>query len=91
MGLFLNTYYDVSNKVLKISSGGFYKLNIPISKIIKISETISILSSPASSLDRLEIIYNKYDRVMISPKNKSEFISKLLKINPNIEVKLKNK
>ena len=91
LGLFLNTYYDVSDKVLKISSGGFYKLNIPIIKIMKISETRSILSSPASSLDRLEIAYNKYDRVMISPKDKSEFISKLLEINPNIEVKLKAK
>ena len=91
LGLFLNTYYDVTDSMLKIRSSGFFKLDIPISKIKKISETRSILSSPASSLDRIKITYNKYDTVMISPKNKTEFINKLLEINSSIEVNIKNK
>jgi len=91
LGLFLNTYYDITHKILKIRSSGFFKLDISISDITEISETRSVLSSPASSLDRLEITYNKHYKVMISPKNKSEFISKLLELNPNIEVNLKSK
>ncbi len=59
---------------------------IPIQSIRKISETNNILSSPAYSIDRLEIFYNKFDSIMISPKYKKEFIENLLELNPNIEI-----
>ena len=59
---------------------------IDISKITKIEKTNSILSSPALSLDRIRIRYNKYDEVLISPKVKKEFVDELLKVNPTIEI-----
>ncbi|MBC7525523.1 MAG: PH domain-containing protein [Flavobacterium sp.] len=59
---------------------------IEISKIKKIEKTNSLLSSPALSLDRIAIKFNKYDEVYISPKEKQSFIEDLLKINPVIEV-----
>jgi len=62
---------------------------IPISSINTIKETDNIISSPAASLDRLEIFYGKYDSIIISPMDKNEFIQDLLKINPNIEVDYK--
>ena len=60
--------------------------NIEIKTIRKITETYNPLSSPAASIDRIEIFYNKFDSVLISPKKKKEFIEDILKINPNIEV-----
>jgi hypothetical protein len=61
---------------------------IDISKIRKIEKTSSILSSPALSLDRIAVRYNKFDEVYISPKEKQNFLNDLLQINPNIEVKV---
>lgn len=87
--LFVTTYYTVEGANLKIKSGFIVNINFDIKSIRKISETNSLLSSPAMSLDRLEIIYNKYDSVMISPKEKAEFIKTMLEINPTIEVNYK--
>ena len=87
--IFLTTYYVIEGGNLKIRSGFIYRLDVEISTIRKINESNSILSSPATSLDRLEIIFNKYDSVLISPKEKAAFIKMLLEINPNIEVNYK--
>ncbi len=87
--LFVNTYYIIEDDVLKIRSGFLYKLNVDIHQIKKIEETNSPLSSPAASFDRIEIIYNKFDSVIISPKEKQIFIQDILQINPSIEVKYK--
>jgi len=38
------------------------------------------------SLDRLEIFYNRFDSVVISPEDKAGFIAELTKLNPEIEV-----
>jgi hypothetical protein len=62
-------------------------LNIDIHQIKRIEETNSPLSSPAASFDRIEITYNKFDSVIISPKEKLGFIQDILQINPSIEVK----
>jgi hypothetical protein len=65
-----------------------WKTKIKIQSIRKIYKTRNPLSSPAMSLDRIAIVYNKFDEVLISPKEREEFIAELLKINPNIEVKV---
>ncbi|MFC3199468.1 PH domain-containing protein [Parapedobacter deserti] len=52
----------------------------------QIEETRTLISAPAPSLDRLEIFYNKFDSIVISPKDKQGFIADLLKLNPEIEV-----
>ncbi|MBF6641940.1 PH domain-containing protein [Flavobacterium sp. J49] len=59
---------------------------IDIKSIKKIYSTHNPLSSPALSLDRIAVVYNKYDEVLISPKEREDFIRELLKINPNIVV-----
>lgn len=64
-----------------------WKTKIPIKSIHKVYRTRIPLSSPALSLDRIGVVYNKYDEIFISPKEREEFIKELLKINPNIEVK----
>jgi hypothetical protein len=65
-----------------------WKTKIDIKTIRKVYKTRNPLSSPALSLDRIAITYNKFDEVLISPKEREKFIEKLLKINPNIEVNI---
>ncbi len=81
------TQYIINENQLVVKSTWIVNERIDISKITKIEKSNSILSSPALSLDRLLVRYNKYDEVLISPKEKIEFINELLKINPTIEIK----
>ena len=78
-----------SQLIIDQSLGKWGKEVIDISTIKSIEPTHTILSAPASSLDRLRISYNKYDEVVISPRRKEEFISQLQSINPQIVFKEK--
>lgn len=64
-----------------------WRTKISIQSIHKVYRTRMPLSSPALSLDRIAIVYNKYDEIFISLKEREEFIKELLKVNPAIEVK----
>lgn len=81
-------YEIINDSTLRIKAGFFYKIDVPINAIYCIEKTNSILSAPASSLDRIEVKYNTYDSVIISPKNRNDFINELLKINPDITLKI---
>lgn len=81
---FFNTYYLIKDDKLKIRSGYFFNTEIQISEIRRIETTRTLLSSPALSLDRLEVHYNKYDTVVISPEDKQEFVKQLQRLNPSI-------
>ena len=63
-----------------------YNKTFNINDITKISATNDPISSPAWSLDRLKLQFKHEKPVLISPRNKQEFINHLLTINPNIEV-----
>ena len=82
------TRYIIKENQLIVKSMWIVNEKIEISKIRKIEKSNSILSSPALSLDRIALYYNKYDEVYISPKEKQDFLNNLLEINPNIEVKI---
>lgn len=84
--MFLTTYYLISGNDLTIKCGFMYNKTIKIENIKKITETNNPLSSPATSLDRIAIFYNKFDSIMISPKDKADFIYQLKQINDKIEV-----
>ena len=89
--MFMTTNYTIDNDELAIKSGFLFNKTIDIKTIKKITETNNPLSSPATSLDRLEINYGKFDSVIISPKHKSEFINDIKRLNPNVEIKFKKK
>lgn len=89
--MYSTTFYSIENKKLLIKCGFFYNLSIEIESIKQISESYNIISSPAFSFDRLEILYNNFDTVLISPKEKLRFIEAIKKINPQIEIKIKEK
>jgi len=84
--LFMNTYYVIEGQKLRIKCGLFFSETIEITSIKRISPTRLMMSAPAVSLDRLEILYNKFDSVLISPKDKEDFLQQLSQINPKIEV-----
>ncbi len=83
---FLSTSYTFSGNVLHIKSGLIYNRKLEISSIRKISKSSRLLSSPAASINRLSLIFNKFDEVLVSPQDKIGFVKKLLEINPEIEV-----
>ena len=66
-----------SQLIIDQSLGKWGKEVIDISTIKSIEPTHTILSAPASSLDRLRISYNKYDDIIISPRRQEEFIRQL--------------
>ncbi len=88
---FTNLRYIIDGDTLSIRCGFLYKKSIPIHAIKRVEESRSPLSSPAASLDRLEIIYNKFDSILISPKEKQAFIDELVKENPDIVVLYRKK
>lgn len=84
--LFFSTYYIINDKELSIKSSFLVNKKVDINSIRKISETNNPISSPATSFDRLELVYNKHGSILISPKDKSGFIKDILKVNPEIEI-----
>lgn len=83
--VFFNTNYTIMNDgTLKVKCGMFLNTSVAIGSITKLEDTRSILSAPALSMHRLELFYNKFDSVVISPQDKAAFVAELQKINPGI-------
>ncbi|MCM3409822.1 PH domain-containing protein [Metabacillus litoralis] len=84
--IWFGTGYKIEDDLLKAQCGPFqWKLNVK--EIRKVRKVKSIFTSPALSIDRLDIYYGKYNLIRISPENESEFIDLLLKENPQIQLK----
>jgi hypothetical protein len=62
---------------------------VEIADIKSIERTRNPISSPAASMDRIELKYGKWNTVIISPKDKKELLNAFLAINPKITVDLK--
>lgn len=81
--IFLLAYpinYEISGSTLEIRSGLLLRFTIPLSSITRVSPTNNPLSSPAWSLDRLQIDYLKNGKpkvIMVSPKDKDGFLREL--------------
>ncbi|MBB3166968.1 PH domain-containing protein [Simiduia aestuariiviva] len=72
--LLLFTYYDIDGNQLTVRSGPLY-WTIRISDIADITPIHTLLSGPALSLDKLQIRYENDRRLLISPKDKAQFIA----------------
>lgn len=86
--MYLNTYYEIEGSELKIVCGLMYKKTVDITSITRVKATRNPISSPALSLDRIEIICGRRDRVIVSPKDKEGFVSALVLVQPGIVVEL---
>ncbi|WP_187269328.1 PH domain-containing protein [Algibacter pacificus] len=90
--LYLNfsTKYTITESgILEVICGFLYHKRFDIKKIKSVAKTGNLMSSPAPSLDRIELTYGKFDVIVISPKDKNEFARALQQVNPEIENKLK--
>ena len=68
-----------------LSRTGVFIETFDIHKITSVKPTRTILSSPAASLDRIEVRAGRRS-VVISPRSKYQFVKQLLDINPSIDV-----
>ena len=82
--MYTGTSYKItSDNRLFIKCGIIESFDIDIMDIESIRKTNELTSSPALSIDRIEISY-KGGRVIISPVDKEKFIADLRKVNPRI-------
>lgn len=77
-----STYYMIEGATLLIRSSGI-TWRVPIAEIRSITPTRSPSSSPALSLDRLQIEYGGR-RILVSPEDRHKFIAALRAVNPAI-------
>ncbi|WP_157729364.1 PH domain-containing protein [Tumebacillus algifaecis] len=80
--LWVGTYYEFREHELFVK-GGPFRWKIPYDQIKTVQKTRSLVSGPALSLDRIEIIY-KMGACLISPVRETEFLEELQKRNPLI-------
>lgn len=71
--LLFSTDYRVSGETLHIRTGPF-SWKIPLAEIHSVEPSRSPLSSPALSLDRIEIHYGKSKQILISPADREGFL-----------------
>ena len=80
----------IDGNSLIIKSGFLVSKEININRIKNISETHNPLSAPAASLDRLEMAYDEYGSILISPQDKLGFLDYITRLNPQIKVQYKS-
>ena len=90
VNLIATTRYTIHGTILGVQSGFIINKKVSITTISKVVETYNPISSPAASLDRLQLYYNN-GTVIISPKDKAGFIGHLQSVNPNIVFVPRNK
>jgi len=88
--MWFNTFYLLAENELVVKCGISKAERIEYEQITSIDKTREPVRAPAPSLDRIEVRYKaksgKFsDKVIISPKNKGEFIRQLKMRNENIE------
>ena len=84
----LNTHYVLDVHALRIVSAPF-GWTVPYAELRSVTPSSSPLSSPALSLDRLELAYTRGGRrrhVLISPDDRGAFIEELARRAPQAEI-----
>jgi hypothetical protein len=71
--LLASTYYRVSAGSLEVRSGPF-RWTIPLNEITEVRKSRSALSSPALSLDRMEVKYGRGRSILLSPRDRGGFL-----------------
>ena len=81
----LGTRYELAEHDLLICSGPF-RWRVPLEQVRAVAPSRSVLSAPALSLDRLRIAYGRAGSILISPRDKLQFLSELQRRCPGIDV-----
>jgi membrane protein YdbS with pleckstrin-like domain len=72
--IFTRTHYTIAHGELRVVSGPFRR-TVPLAEITSIEPSRNPLSSPALSLDRLKVSYGDNKYILISPADKTGFLS----------------
>lgn len=80
---YASTEYEVTATELLVRSGPVRK-TIPLDTLSRIRPSNSIMSAPALSIDRLELQYNKFDEILISPADKRGFLAAIVARAPQV-------
>lgn len=84
--LWTTTEYLLDERELLVRAGPF-RWRIPVAEIREVKPTRNPLSSPALSLDRLEIRYGQRGFLLISPEDRERFFRSLGLQAPHLEVR----
>ena len=85
-----STSYEIREKDVLICKMLFFKKQIPIQTIRKIERAngLYIGWKMNTSWKCLVVHYNKYDELLISPENETEFIREITRLNNSISITL---
>jgi hypothetical protein len=78
--------YTLDDQHLRIYMGPILYRSIEIQSIRKMEKSNNPLSSPAASLRRIAIHYNKWGYVLISPRDRESFIEEVWKRKAQLEI-----
>jgi hypothetical protein len=76
--------YEVGDEALVIRVGPF-RSRIPMHTIYELRPTRSILSAPAASLNRIEVV-SSYARAVVSPRDRAGFVGAIKARVPSVRV-----
>ena len=79
----LNTYYVVSAQAIRIQFGPI-RYSRPVAAITRMRATRSFLSSPAWSLDRIELATERGVWILVSPHDKAGFVRAVVAHAPHV-------
>jgi hypothetical protein len=82
--LFLSTRYELDGRRLVARSGPL-RWRIDLATVESVTPSRNPLSSPALSLDRLEIHYGAGKRILVSPAERDRFLAALSRAEPALE------
>lgn len=82
--LFLSTCYELDGRELVVRSGPL-RWRIDLATVESVTPTRNPLSSPALSLDRLQIRYGKGRFLLVSPVERNPFLNALARAEPALE------
>ncbi len=74
--LYRATEYRIEDENLVVR-GGIVNATVPLAAIRTVRATNTWMSAPAMSFDRLEIVYDGYSSVVISPDDKPAFLAEI--------------
>lgn len=83
--IWFSTNYTVTDQELIVRSA-FLTWRIPLGEITRVRRTFNPLSSPALSLNRLEVRSRTYRTVLISPADQADFLQVLRERCPQADI-----
>ncbi len=81
--IYLGTHYSIREEQLRIQCGPF-RWQVTLGEIRSVLPSGSMLSSPALSLDRLEIRHGRQGSILVSPAERMGFLEALARASPGL-------